>query len=172
MRWLIDGYNVIRADADLKSREAESLEAGRTALLHLLSRVARDSPDDFTVVFDGAGRGLEMGSAAGARVSVLFSPGRQKADDVLMRLARELGNGAIVVTSDRTIQDAARRASATALGAGRFLEALDATEATEAMDDEDDDEEPDASRGKRGNPHRLSRDARAVERALRRLRRR
>jgi hypothetical protein len=33
MRWLIDGYNVIRRDPDLRAHEAESLEAGRRALL-------------------------------------------------------------------------------------------------------------------------------------------
>ena len=38
MRWLVDGYNVIRRDPDLQAREAESLEAGRRALLHLIAR--------------------------------------------------------------------------------------------------------------------------------------
>ncbi len=54
MRWLIDGYNVIRRDPGLRSREEESLEAGRRALLQLLAAEARASRDDFTVVFDGA----------------------------------------------------------------------------------------------------------------------
>lgn len=47
MRWLIDGYNVIRRDSDLRGREAESLEAGRAALIHLVARKARESRDDF-----------------------------------------------------------------------------------------------------------------------------
>jgi hypothetical protein len=55
MRWLIDGYNLIRRDPDLRDREIESLEAGRRALLHLLARAYRDPRDEFTVVFDGAG---------------------------------------------------------------------------------------------------------------------
>ena len=42
MRWLIDGYNLIRRDPDLRDREIESLEAGRRALLHLLARAYRD----------------------------------------------------------------------------------------------------------------------------------
>src|SRR5438445_657064 len=54
MRWLIDGYNVIRRDPDLRAHEAESLEAGRTALLRLVARIARAGGDRFTVVFDGA----------------------------------------------------------------------------------------------------------------------
>ena len=36
MRWLIDGYNVIRADPDLRAVEARGLQAGRAALLRLV----------------------------------------------------------------------------------------------------------------------------------------
>src|SRR5215468_352556 len=56
MRWLVDGYNVIRRAPELKSREQVSLEAGRQALCALLVDVARVSEDTFTVVFDGAER--------------------------------------------------------------------------------------------------------------------
>src|SRR6267143_867777 len=56
MRWLVDGYNVVRRDPELKAREAESLEAGRRALLHLLARARLAPHDDFTVVFDGGRR--------------------------------------------------------------------------------------------------------------------
>src|SRR2546422_5793171 len=34
----VDGYNVIRRDPDLRAHEAESLDAGRTALLRLVAR--------------------------------------------------------------------------------------------------------------------------------------
>ena len=40
MRWLIDGYNVIRRDPELHAHEAAGLEAGRAALVMLLARVA------------------------------------------------------------------------------------------------------------------------------------
>src|SRR6185503_14425776 len=55
MHWLIDGYNLIRRDPALASREAESLEAGRIALCRVLAQAARGSGDRFTVVFDGRG---------------------------------------------------------------------------------------------------------------------
>ena len=67
MRWLIDGYNVIRRDPDLRGHEAQSLEAGRRALCVLLARAAQTHDDQFTVVFDGAGPGGSTGMA-GARV--------------------------------------------------------------------------------------------------------
>ena len=165
MRWLIDGYNVIRRDPDLRGRETESLEAGRTALLAMVARVARDLPDSFTVVFDGARR---TGDApGGGQVQVVFSRPPASADDELRRLAATLREGAVVVSSDRAVQDAARRAGAVALSAEAFLEAVE-TGSSEVDDDADDGEE----QPRRGPSHRLSRAARAAERALRRLRNR
>lgn len=170
MRWFIDGYNVIRRDPDLKSREVESLEAGRKALLALVAGIARGSADHFTVVFDGARAGA---AAPGGRVQVVFSRPPASADDVLMRLAGEWGAGAVVVTSDRAVGDRARRARCAVLSAEEFLSGAAAAVGGAAGEDEEreerDREEPD--RSKRGNPHRLSKAARAARRALRRLRR-
>jgi predicted RNA-binding protein with PIN domain len=167
MRWLIDGYNVVRRDADLGGAEAESLQAGRAALLARVAEVARRSSDRFTVVFDGA---PSSGPAAQpGRLEVLFSRPPEKADDVLMRLARKEGNGAVVVSSDRKIQDAANRAGCTVLGSEAFLDAL-VPGRTEDTKDGDEDDEDVGPATKRGNPRRLSKEARAVQRALRRLR--
>src|SRR5437667_9938417 len=89
MRWLIDGYNVIRRDADLRAHEEESLEAGRTALLRFVAGAARAGGDRFTVVFDGAP--ASRPALAGGQVEVIFSRPPEKADDVLVRLARQRG---------------------------------------------------------------------------------
>src|SRR2546427_4066451 len=96
MRWLIDGYNVIRRDPDLRAHEAESLEAGRTALLRLVAQAARAGGDRFTVVFDGAP--ASRPAPAGGQLEVIFSRPPEKADDVLARLARPLGAGSAGVT--------------------------------------------------------------------------
>lgn len=164
MRWLIDGYNVIRRDPDLRAHEAESLEAGRTALLRLVAHAAREKADRFTVVFDGAPASGPR--AAGGQLEVIFSRPPEKADDVLVRLARQLGAGAAVVTSDRAVRDAVGRAGSTVIGADEFLRAL----SMESEPERDDDEDDQPKRDKRGNPRRLSKDARAAQRALRRLR--
>ncbi len=162
MRWLIDGYNVIRRDADLRDREAAGLDAGRRALLALVARAAGVSGDRFTVVFDGAP--VPGPRAAPGQVEVMFSRPPETADDVLTRLARQAREGGILVSSDRAVADAARRAGCPVVGAEAFLAALD-----ERAPDEDDDDGEDGA-PKRGNPRRLSRDARATQRALRRLR--
>jgi len=117
------------------------------------------------VVFDGARR--TGGDPGGGRVQVIFSRPPASADDELRRLAAMLREGAVVVSSDRAVQDAARRAGAVAVGAEAFL---DAVENTSDEGDEGPDDEEDLPR--RGPARRLSREARAGERALRRLRNR
>jgi predicted RNA-binding protein with PIN domain len=166
MRWLIDGYNVIRRDADLRAAESGGLEAGRAALLRKVAGAAVRMSDRFTVVFDGAP--VRGSAAVPGRLEVIFSRPPQKADDVLVRLAREEGAGSVVVTSDRAVADAARRARCTVVGAGDFLDALDAPGVDDGADAEDADEERETSRA--GNPHRASRDERAARRVLERLR--
>lgn len=169
MRWLIDGYNVIRRDPDLRAAESRGLEAGRRALLGLIAGAARRSPDQFTVVFDGAPGPAP--ASFGGQLQVLFSRPPQKADDVLVRLARQQGRGAAVVSSDRAVADAARRAGCAVVAADAFLAGL-AAPATDAgtADKDDDAADDDRDRPKRGNPRRLSKDARAAQRAIRRLR--
>ncbi|MBI1847732.1 MAG: NYN domain-containing protein [Candidatus Rokubacteria bacterium] len=166
MRWLIDGYNVIRRDPDLRGAEERGLESGRRALLALVAGAARRSTDRFTVVFDGAPGGAPTGSHG--QVETLFSRPPQKADDVLARLAREGREGAVVVTSDRTVADAARRAGCPVVGAEAFVVALSGGGDDDDADDDDEDDRP-ATRG--GNPRRRSREERAARRALDRLRR-
>lgn len=169
MQWLVDGYNVIRREPDLAGAEERGLQAGRAALLRLVGDAARRSGERFTVVFDGAPVGAPAGSAG--QVEIVFSRPPQKADDVLRTLAQRWREAAVVVTSDRMVQDAARRAGATAVTAEAFLAALDAPGAPDTDDDTgDDDGDDDDAPAKRGNPRRASRDERNVRRALSRLR--
>jgi uncharacterized protein len=164
MRWLIDGYNVIRRSPELGSAERQSLEAGRQALCRLLARAARARGDQFTVVFDGAGGG---GVAGGADVRVIFSSARESADRVLARLASQ---GGAVVSNDREVRRAAARAGAIAITTDEFLSRLDATSEPPTGEGEDRDEPDDEPRrSKKGNPRRLGKKERATARALGRL---
>src|SRR5262245_32474411 len=170
MRWLIDGYNVIRRAPELASRERESLEAGRHALVRLLTVVAREAGDTFAVVFDG----IEAGgsSRGGEGVAVVFSSARESADHVLARMARA---GGAVVSNDREVRRAAERAGAPVITADQFLARLDearrsvrGTTSSSGPEAKDENDEP--LRGPRkGNPRRLSKKDRAANRALGRL---
>lgn len=173
MQWLVDGYNVIRRDPALASREAVSLEAGRDALCRRLAEVARVSGEGFTVVFDGAGRGGS--GVSGGAVRVLFSSARESADRLLARMATR---GGAVVSNDREVRRAAARAGAIAVSTDEFLARLDRVTGDRRVSaDTDDgdfayvkDEEPDRPAGPRkGNPRRLPRKQRAATRALGRL---
>ena len=167
MRWLVDGYNVIRRAPELESREQESLEAGRRALCALLVQVARASADTFTVVFDGAHAGGRAGSGSG--VTVIFSSARESADRVLARMARE---GGAVVSNDRDVRRSAERAGAIVVTTDQFLARLDRARhlPPEAPAGEKGGEEDEPPRGPRkGNPRRLSKKDRATQRALGRL---
>jgi len=168
MRWLLDGYNVIRRSPELASRERESLQAGREALCRLLAEAARASGDRFTVVFDGAQRGGTGSSGAG--VQIVFSSARETADRVLARMARS--HGGAVVSNDREVLQAASRAGAIAVSTDQFLARLFAHRARgeaerEIREKDEEDERPAAS--KKGNPRRLPKKARAAARALGRL---
>ena len=158
MRWLVDGYNVIRRDPELARHEAQNLEEGRAALLRLVAGAARTTGDPFTVVFDGARR--SGAATAGGQVQVMFSRPPETADDVLRRLAGELRSGAVVVSSDRAVRDAAERAGAAAVTAEQFIDALT------AEDSEDGDDDPPRTGG---NPRRPSRAERTARRVLARL---
>jgi len=167
MRWLIDGYNLIRSDPELAAAERASLEAGRAALCRALAPMARGGSEEFTVVFDGAGRGGEGGAIAGVRV--VFSSARESADRVLARLAVK---GGTVVSNDRDVQRAAVRAGAIAVSANQFLARLDRLRKSppEVEASGGGDEGDDVPRGvKKGNPRRLGKKARAAARALGRL---
>jgi predicted RNA-binding protein with PIN domain len=176
MHWLVDGYNVIRRDPALASRERVSLEAGRDALCRLLADVGRVSGERFTVVFDGAGRGGAGGGKGGGAVRVLFSSARESADRVLARMA---ARGGAVVSNDREVRRAAARAGAIAVSADEFLARLDGLAAGAAPGPAPSstdlppymkDEEPEEPAGPRkGNPRRLPRKQRAAVRALGRL---
>ena len=167
MRWLIDGYNVIRRDPDLRGAEEGGLSAGRAALLRRLAAIARETDEVFTVVFDGARlRADDLPAAAAGAIEVVFSRPPDNADEILRRLAAKWREAAVVVSSDRAVETAAWRTGAVAVRVEDFVASLD-------RDVEDHDEEhDDAPREKRGNPRRASREERAGRRALRRLARR
>jgi predicted RNA-binding protein with PIN domain len=171
MRWLVDGYNVIRRSPELASSEHRGLEAGRAALCELLAAAMRATGDEFTVVFDGARGGGTARGAGGVRV--VFSSARESADRVLARMARQ---GGAVVSNDREVREAAVRAGAISVSADDFLTRIEAgicrrpPGGTDAAAMSGKDESDDPPRGPRkGNPRRLGKKARAAARALGRL---
>ena len=121
MHVIIDGYNVIRQSYSLRRYERQSLEAGRKALINLLSAYKRKKDHKITVVFDG----WKSGSAKEERdfqsgINIIYSSHGEKADEVIKRLTDQADEEIIVVTSDRGISSYVIRRGKTAISSPEF----------------------------------------------------
>lgn len=164
MDLIIDGYNLLALDKRLD----RGLEQSRNTLIRNLVRYRQAKPLNLTVVFDG----WRQGSANETRLSqdgiaIVYSRLGEKADAVVIRLAREKGSSAVVVSSDREIRNAVERTGAVAIHAQEFGDILrqldDANGADDCADWGDDDSH------QRG-ASRLSKAQRKRQEKLRKLR--
>ena len=171
MDLIIDGYNVIGSEQGLRG----PLEPRRNWLVQRLSSYQKIKQFGVTVVFDGwrEGRSDEHLEKSDG-VTVLYSRRSEKADAVIVRLARQKGAGSVVVTSDREIRSAVERFGAVAVSAGEFssiLRGLDGGAPNDGYDDyEDEDDVGGPKKGKGGNPNRASKADRRRQDKLRKLR--
>src|SRR5678815_1224152 len=106
MDLIIDGYNLLALDRRLD----RGLEQSRNSLITQLARYRQEKPLNLIVVFDGwrSGSANET-SLAQNGINIVYSRLGEKADAVIIRLAREKGSGAVVVSSDREIRNAVER---------------------------------------------------------------
>jgi uncharacterized protein len=163
MEMIIDGYNFIGRDQGLTG----PLEHKRNWLLQQLSMFREKKNFEVTVVFDGwqSGSRYEVEEKK-AGVKVVFSRLGEKADGVIIRIARAKGSGCVVVTSDREIRSAVEKFGAVALRSDEFAEILRNIDIP--YDPEEYDPEPEVR--KKGNPRRLSKADRRRSEILRKLR--
>jgi uncharacterized protein len=163
MEIIIDGYNLIGSDAGLTG----NLEHKRNWLIQELANYQRAKSHDITVVFDGWRSGsVDQVEEKRDGVGIVYSRLGEKADGVIVRLARKKGSGCVVVTSDREVRNAVERFGVVALYAGQFRAML------HDQDESFDDAQPeDHHRGapKKGNPRRLSKKERKRRETLQKL---
>ena len=161
---VIDGYNLIGSETGLGG----ALEHKRNWLIQQLMRYQDIKKYNLTVVFDGwrSGQSQETAERAGG-IAVVYSRLGEKADAVIVRMARTKAAGAVVVTSDREIQNAVERCGATAVSAAEFSRIL---RSLDGNYNADDDDEPDIRTAKKGNANRLSKSARRHSDKLKKLR--
>jgi predicted RNA-binding protein with PIN domain len=106
MEIIIDGYNLIGSDRGLRGE----LEHQRNWLVQRLSLYQDVKGHAATLVFDGWKLGsLDEVSEIKHGVRIVFSRQGEKADSVIVRLARQKGSGCVVVTSDREVRRAVER---------------------------------------------------------------
>ena len=164
--WIIvDGYNLIRQWPELAMLDRADLESGRGALLQTLQAYQRVKRHRITVVFDGRERGgLSGGVEKAGGVGVRYSRQGETADEVIAHLVAETGEGAVVVSSDREVQAAARRHGAAPLAAEEFMARVEASH-LETLKGGDAEDRPQKS-GK-GAARRLPKRERRTARRLR-----
>jgi len=159
---IIDGYNLIGTIDGLQG----NLESKRRRLVQQLALYQARKGHPVTVVFDGwrSGSPHEVEEKADG-ITVVYSQQGEKADAVVVRIARRLGSGCVVVTSDREVRNAVARFGAAAIYAGEFNSILRRLEA--GLESE---EEPESfSVAKTGNPKRLSKIERRRRQRLKKL---
>ena len=166
---VIDGYNLIRQSSWLSLLDARDLEEGREALLQALAKYRRRRPQHkITVVFDGwQGGALRESRDLCQGVNVIYSRRGERADEVIKRLLPREGRRAVMVSSDRELQECAERAGATWVAAGefdrQFLRGLPSEES-------EDQEDAAPRRGpKKGPAHRPKKSLRQKKERLRKL---
>jgi uncharacterized protein len=166
MRIIVDGYNLIRQWPELAMLDRADLQSGREALLRKLQEYQRARRHQIIVVFDGRERGgISGGTERAGGVGVRYSRQGETADQVIARLAAEGGAGAVIVSSDREVQAAARRHGAAPLSADEFMGRIARSRGADLKGGETEEERP-VKTGK-GAARRLPKKERRVERRLR-----
>ncbi len=119
MPFLIDGHNLIGAMPDLRLEDPDD----EARMVERLQRLAMRTGRRITVVFDRGAPGGASAPPSRGGVTVRFAPSGRTADELLIRQIQMERNprGLIVVSSDRAVQEAARRRGARVWSAPEFL---------------------------------------------------
>jgi predicted RNA-binding protein with PIN domain len=153
MHLIIDGYNLLHANRTLTQLSSIELQQERDRLIHQLSTYRQLKPCEITVVFDGWQGGWNTEKKERVKgIELIFSKLGEKADEVIKRLAKEKGSGAIVITSDREVSRYAERMAVAVIPSHQFKEKLGKTSIK--MDTEFDEEEKEGRGLKRKGPSR------------------
>lgn len=121
IRLIIDGYNLIRQSPSLREVESRDLQTGREALIRHLAAYKRARGHEITVVFDGwQSGGLTESQQRQNGIVVVYSRRDERADEVIKRMAKRLGQGAVVITSDREVARFAETVGAVAISSDEF----------------------------------------------------
>jgi predicted RNA-binding protein with PIN domain len=170
---VIDGYNLIRRSPSLSMLDKQALQKGREELIRRLAFYKKAKPFPITVVFDGWNQPDLWGSRTFEQgIRVVFSRMGQKADDVIIQMAGEMREKAMVVTSDREVQTAAERHHATVVSSEDFEQRMEMAfhMNQKGMEAEDTGEKETATgTRKKGPAKRLPKSVRKAQRRIKRL---
>ncbi len=168
MHLVIDGYNLLHLSRSLSHLNAIQLQRERDRLVDQLSVYRQTRNCEITVVFDGWESGWPSEKREKKKgIELIFSKLGEKADEVIKRLVKQKGGGAVVITSDREIRIYAERMAVAVIPSDRFLEKLEAPRFSSEEDFEPDEEE--TGMNKKGPSRRLSKKEKRARTALKKL---
>jgi predicted RNA-binding protein with PIN domain len=124
---IIDGYNVIHADDDLKRTVKRDLQRARSDLIGRITRYLEKRKLRITLVFDGHGGITDVDIPVPGRLQVMFSCSGQTADELILETLRSSTNARAftVVTSDMAdIGKEARALGADVVSSADFLQRM------------------------------------------------
>ncbi|MCK4738441.1 MAG: NYN domain-containing protein [Deltaproteobacteria bacterium] len=161
LRLAIDGYNLLCAISG-HNLGGSDFDDERELLIERLISYKKFKRARITIVFDGTHSGkLQRGKENHSGLQVIFSRGGELADDVLKEMAKDIGSGLTIVTSDRDVAHFAENQNAIVIPSNEFAYLLDESEYAlakgiegdgELGDLEEEDEAP--TFGKKKGPSR------------------
>ena len=169
MHLVIDGYNLLHVSRSLTQLSSIEVQWERDRLINQLSAYRQLKPCEITVVFDGWQGGWNRENKEKKKgIELIFSKLGEKADEVIKRLVKEKGSGAIVVTSDREVSRYAERMSAAVIPSDRFKEKMEGLGLSTEKGLEDPGEE-ERTLKRKGPSRRLSKKEKRFRAALKKL---
>jgi predicted RNA-binding protein with PIN domain len=169
MHLIIDGYNLLHVSRSLNRLNSIQLQWERDRLVDQLSAYQKLKPCRITIVFDGWQGGWNTEKTENKKgIEVIYSKLGEKADEVIKRLVKEKGSGAIVITSDRDVGRFAERMSVAVIPSEEFREKLELSGGRfEESFEEEEEEEKEIK--KKGLSRRLSKKEKRARVALKKL---
>lgn len=119
--WIIDAYNLIRNSRGFSGLEAEQPELGRQAALDWLADFRSVTGQGVWAIFDAySGVHQKPIEKFHEGIKILESRGGYTADEEIALLARQKREGAVVVSSDKEVIEAAIQAGSSVLTSEEF----------------------------------------------------
>ena len=121
---IIDGYNLIHQDEELKRFLDDSLESARKQLANKAARIAPMLAEKCVIVFDGKSGGRGIQRSKEDTIEIIFSPRHQTADTIIERITHCAiqPEKICVVTSDHAEQMIISAAGAHVMSCNMFLQ--------------------------------------------------
>ncbi len=169
MHLIIDGYNLIHTKPSLIHANPNTLQWERDHLIDQLSHYQKLKSCRMNVVFDGWQSGWQVERTEIRKgIKIIYSRLGEKADEVIKRLIKEEGSGAIVITSDQEIARCANRMTTPVISSDQFRERLERS-ITQMKDSFNKEEEEARGTKKKGLSRRPSKREKRIQSALKKL---